>query len=311
MVWWLPLAGSRGHFPGRARLRDMVTASGTFDLDGETTVNRLGFGAMRLCGDDIIGPPDDEERARDVVRRAVELGIDLIDTADAYGPGTSERLLREAFAADPTQPADVVIATKAGTLRNADGDWLAHGDPDYVRNQALVCCDRLGVDAIDLFQLHGPDDDVPFEETIAAFAELKDDGLVRHVGVSNVSLDQLELARDHVEVATVQNHYNVKTRDTPRVNGDGRRVLAACEEYQIGFIPYFPLAAGDLSDVDGIEEIAAAHDATPYQVALAWLLDRSEVMLPIPGTSSLAHLEDNVAAAELELTDAEHTRLDG
>jgi len=272
----------------------------TFDIGGERTVNRLGFGAMRLCGEDIIGAPDDEENARQVVRRALELGVDFIDTADSYGPGTSERLLREAGA-----PEEAFVATKAGLLREAGGDWLPHGDPDYIRNQVLVSRDRLGVESIDLYQLHTPDPDTPFEESVTAFAELKDEGFVDHVGLSNVSVDQLETARDIVDIATVQNHYNVRTRDTDRVDGDGRRVLDACEEYGIGFIPYFPLAAGDLSAVEGIDDIAAAHDATVHQVALAWLLHRADVMLPIPGTSSVEHLEANVAAADIDLSDDE------
>lgn len=269
----------------------------TFDVGGDLTVNRLGFGAMRLCGEDIVGPPDDEENARAVVRRAIDLGVDFVDTADSYGPGVSERILREAGA-----PEEVVVATKAGLLRTDDGDWLSHGAPDYVRNQALVSRDRLGVDTIDLYQFHRPDPDTDFEESVQAFAALKDDGFVDHVGLSNVSVDQLETARDVVEVATVQNHYNVADREA-------EDVLEACEEYGIGFIPWFPLGAGDLSAVDGIEAVADAHDASPYQVAIAWLLQHSEVTLPIPGTSSVEHLEENVAAADLELTDEEMARL--
>ncbi|WP_255151828.1 aldo/keto reductase [Halorarius halobius] len=276
----------------------------TFDIGGTDTVNRLGFGAMRITGDDIIGRPDDEENARAVVRRALDLGVNLVDTADSYGPGVSERLLREAGA-----PEEAFVATKAGLLRESGGNWLPHCDPDYIRNQVLVSRDRLGVDTIDLYQLHTVDPDTDFEASVQAFAELKDDGFVKHVGLSNVSAEQLETARDHVEVATVQNHYNVKTRDTDRVDGDGRRVLEACEEYDIGFIPYFPLAAGDLSEVEGIEDVADAHDATVHQIALAWLLQHSDVTLPIPGTSSIDHLEANVAAADIELTDEEMSRL--
>jgi len=271
--------------------------SSTFDIDGELTVHRLGFGAMRITGEDIIGPPEDEEAAREVVRRAVELGVDLIDTADSYGPGVSERLLGEAIDTE-----DVVVATKAGLLRNREGDWLNHGDPDYIRNQVLVSRDRLGVDSIDLYQFHSPDPDTPFEDSVAAFGELKDEGLVDHVGLSNVSVDQLETARDHVEIATVQNQYNVANRDD-------EDVLDACEEYGIGFIPWFPLAAGGLSGVDAVEEIAADHDATVYQIALAWLLEHSDVMLPIPGTSSIDHLEDNVAASNIGLSDSQYRRL--
>jgi aryl-alcohol dehydrogenase-like predicted oxidoreductase len=276
----------------------------TFDIGGDLTVRRLGFGAMRVTGDDIIGEPDDTETAREVLRRAADL-VDLVDTADSYGPGVSERLLGETLAPDD----DVVVATKGGLLRNHDGDWLPCGDPDYLRNAVLCSLDRLRTNAIDLYQLHTPDPDVDFEDSVTTLAALKDDGLLEHVGLSNVSVDQLETARDHVEVATVQNHFNVATRDTSRVDGDGRRVLEACETHGIGFIPYFPLVAGDASGVDGIKAIADAHDATPAQVALAWLLERSDVILPIPGTGSVDHLEENVAAAELELTPEEFEKL--
>jgi aryl-alcohol dehydrogenase-like predicted oxidoreductase len=272
--------------------------SGTFDIGGELTVHRLGYGAMRITGEDIIGRPDDEEAAHEVLQHAVELGVDFIDTADSYGPGVSERLIGEAVDTD-----EVVVATKAGLLRNTDGDWLAHGDPDYIRNQVLVSRDRLGVDSIDLYQFHRPDDDTPFEDSVAAFAELKDEGLVDHVGLSNVSVDQLETARDHVEIATVQNRYNLGYRDE-------EAVLAACEEYDIGFIPWFPLAAGELDGMaETVDAVAGAHDASRYQIALAWLLEHSDVTLPIPGTSDPAHLEENVAAAAIDLTEEEYARL--
>ena len=269
----------------------------TFDIGGELTVRRLGFGAMRITGDDIIGEPDDVEAARAVLRRAADL-VDLIDTADSYGPGVSERLIGETLA--PYE--DVVVATKGGLLRNRDGDWIPCGDPDYLRNAVLCSLDRLGLHSIGLYQLHRPDPDVDFEESITALAELKDDGVIHHLGVSNVDVDQLETARDHVEVATVQNRYNVADRDEARV-------LEACEEYGIGFIPWYPLAAGELDDVEGLDDVADAHDATRQQIALAWLLERSEVTLPIPGTSSVEHLEQNVAAADIELTPAEFSKL--
>ena len=270
--------------------------SDTFDIGGELTVRRLGYGAMRVTGEDIIGRPPEEEAAREVLRHAVELGVEFVDTADSYGPGVSERLIREAL-----DPDDAVVATKAGLLRNTDGDWLPHASPDYIRNQVLVSRDRLGVDSIDLYQLHTPNAETPLEESLTAFAELKDEGLVDHVGVSNVSVDQLEVARDHVEVATVQNQYNV----THRQDED---VLQACEEYGIGFIPWFPLGAGDLGG-GLVEEIAANHDASAYQIALAWLLEHADVTLPIPGTSSIDHLEENVAASAIELEDDEYNRL--
>ncbi|MBX0287014.1 aldo/keto reductase [Halomicroarcula sp. F28] len=267
----------------------------TFDIGGDLTVDRLGFGAMRITGEGIIGEPDDVDNAREVLRRAVELGVDFIDTADSYGPGVSERLLGETL---DVGREDIVVATKGGLLRNTDTDWLPHGDPDYLRNAYLCSRDRLGVDTIDLYQLHRPDPDTPFEDSVHALAELKDAGLVEHVGLSNVSVDQLDRARDIVDIATVQNQYNVANRDA-------QAVLDACEDYGIGFIPWFPLAAGDLDSVDGIDDIADRHDATPHQIALAWLLESSDVTLPIPGTASIEHLEQNVAAADIELTDEE------
>jgi pyridoxine 4-dehydrogenase len=268
-----------------------AAAAGTFDIGGTLTVNRLGFGAMRLCGPDIIGPPDDEAEARDVIRRARGLGVDLLDTADSYGPGVSERLLGETL--DPAD--DVVVATKAGLLRDRDGGWHAHGDPAFIRNQVLCSRDRLGTDTIDLYQFHRPDPDVPFEDSIQAFAELKDAGLVNHVGLSNVSVEQLTTARDHVEIATVQNSYNVGDREH-------EAVLEACEAADIGFIPYFPLGGGDLSDRGAeLDAVATRYDATRRQIALAWLLAHSPVILPIPGTRSADHLEENVAAAGLDL----------
>jgi len=272
--------------------------SDTFEIGGDLTVHRFGYGAMQLTGENVIGRPDDEDRAREVLRRAVELGVDFVDTADSYGPGVSERLIR-----DVIEPDDAVVATKAGLLRTQDGDWLPHGDPDYLHNQALVSRDRLGVDTIDLLQYHRPDPDTPFEDSVQALAELKDAGLVSHVGLSNVDVDQLERARDQVEIATVQNQYNVANRES-------EDVLAACEEYDIGFIPWFPLGAGELDDrEDALAAIADDHDATPRQVALAWLLRHSPVILPIPGTSDPAHLAENVAATAIDLTDDEYARL--
>jgi aryl-alcohol dehydrogenase-like predicted oxidoreductase len=274
----------------------------TFDLGSEDTVNRLGFGAMRLCGPRILGPPEDEAEAKRVLRRAVELGVDFIDTADSYGPGVSERLIGEELDLKGGD-SDVLVATKAGLLRNADGDWLRHGHSDYLRNQVLVSRDRLGVDTIDLYQYHAPDEDVPFEDAVETFAELNDDGFVRHVGLSNVSVEQLETALDVVDVATVQNQYNVGNRSD-------EAVLEACEDHGIGYIPYFPVGAGDLAEIDGVPEVAERHDATPYQIALSWLLHHSPVTLPIPGTSSVAHLEENVAAADLDLSDEDLALLD-
>ena len=275
----------------------MVTQ--TFDIGGDLTVNRLGFGAMRITGDGIIGEPDDVENARAVLKRVVELGVDFIDTADSYGPGVSERLIGETL---DTEREDLVVATKGGLLRNTDTDWLPHGDPDYLRNAQLCSRDRLRMDPLDLYQLHRPDPDTPFEDSVHALAELKDEGLVRHVGLSNVSVDQLDRARDIVDIATVQNQYNITNRDA-------EAVLEACENDDIGFIPWFPLAAGSVGSVDGIKDIAERHDATPHQIALAWLLHHSDVTLPIPGTADIAHLDQNVAAADIELTDDEMATL--
>ena len=277
--------------------------SDTFDVGGDLTVHRLGFGAMRLTGDDIIGEPDDVEEAHDVVEAALDAGVDLVDTADSYGPCVSERLVGETLA--ERSDADPVVATKGGLLRNTDGDWIPNGDPAYLEDALLGSLDRLRTDTIDLYQFHRPDPDVPFEDSVHALAEFKDEGLVNHVGLSNVSVDQLDEARDIVEVATVQNEYNVGNRED-------EAVLEACEDAGIGFIPWFPLGAGDLGDrADAVESVADAHDASRHQIALAWLLHHSDVTLPIPGTSSVDHLRENVAATQIDLTDDEIARLDG
>jgi len=275
-------------------------ASGTFDIGGELTVHRLGFGAMRITGDDVLGDPDDVQNAKRVLQTAVNLGIDFIDTADSYGPGTSERLIAETLA---PYPGDLVVATKGGLLRNRDSDWLTRGDPDYLRNAHLCSLDRLRTDCIDLYQYHRPDPDVDFEASVTALAELKDEGVIGHIGLSNVSVEQLETARDIVEIATVQNRYNLGNREN-------EAVLDVCESNEIGFIPWFPLAAGDLGAVgDALDSVAEAHDATRRQAALAWLLAHSDVTIPIPGTSSVEHLRENVAAASLSLSDGEIARL--
>jgi aryl-alcohol dehydrogenase-like predicted oxidoreductase len=263
----------------------------TFDIGGELTVNRLGFGAMRLTGEGIIGPPEDEAEAKEVLERAAELGVDFIDTADSYGPAVSERLIGETLG-----PDDAVVATKGGHWRDdRDGSWPECGDPGYLRNAILGSLDRLGTGTIDLYQFHRPDSDVEFTESVSALAEFKDEGKVAHVGVSNVSVDQLEEARDVVEIATVQNQYNIGDRDS-------EAVLEYCEDHAIGFIPWAPLGSGEL---DGLDEVARNHGATEYQIGLAWLLQHSPVMLPIPGTSSVEHLEENVAASAIDLTDEE------
>jgi len=274
--------------------------SDTFDVGDVDTVHRLGFGAMRLTGEDIVGPPADEREARRVLQEALSLGVDFVDTADSYGPGVSERLIGEALS---PYPEDLVVATKGGLLRNTDGDWLPHGDPDYLRNAVLASRDRLRTDTIDLYQYHRPDPDTPFEDAVHALARMRDEGLIRHIGLSNVSVEQLETARDIVEIATVQNRYNVGFREH-------ERVLAACEDHGIGFIPWNPIGGGGMGETrEVLEAVTGNHDATPRQVALAWLLEHSPVTLPIPGTSSVAHLRENVAASRIELTDDEYARL--
>lgn len=270
-----------------------TTRSETFDIGGELTVNRLGFGAMRVTGEDIIGRPADEGEAKRVLRRAIDLGVDFVDTADSYGPGVSERLIGEALG----DPVDAVVASKAGLLRNREGDWLPHGDPDFLKNQVLCSLDRLGTDTIDLYQYHRPDPDTDFEASVHAFAEMKDAGQIAHVGLSNVTVEQLETAMEIVDVATVQNRYNVGHRDD-------EDVLRACEDHGVGFIPWGPMYTVDEAGVAGaLDEVGDRRDATRRQVALAWLLEHSDVTLPIPGTSSVEHLESNVAAAELSLTE--------
>jgi aryl-alcohol dehydrogenase-like predicted oxidoreductase len=265
----------------------------TFAIGGDLKVNRLGFGAMRITGPGIWGPPDDPEGARSVLRRVVELGMDLIDTADSYGPDVSEELIGETLY---PYPDGLVIATKGGLTRTGPGEWPRDGRPDHLKQACEGSLRRLKVDQIDLYQLHSPDHNVPYEESVGALKELQDEGKIKHIGVSNVSVDQLNQARELVEVVTVQNRYNLEDRHS-------EDVLEACEEANIGFIPWFPLATGRLAEQGGpLDRVAREHDATPGQIALAWLLARSPVMLPIPGTSSVEHLEENWAAREIELT---------
>ena len=276
-----------------------AAASGSFTIAGDLEVHRLGFGAMRITGEGIWGPPDDPDNARAVLRRAVELGVDLIDTADSYGPDVGEELIAEALA---PYPQGLVIATKGGLERTGPGQWPRNGRPEHLRRACEGSLRRLRLERIDLYQLHRPDPDVPYEESVGALKELRDEGKIRHVGVSNVSVEQLEAARRVVEIATVQNRYSVADRES-------EDVLEACERDAIGFLPWWPLGAGDMAG-GPLREVADRHDATPFQVAIAWLLRRSPVILPIPGTQSLDHLEENVAAAELELSDDDLARLD-
>jgi pyridoxine 4-dehydrogenase len=272
-----------------------ATASGTFKIGGDLEVTRLGYGAMRITGKGIWGPPADHDQAIATLKRLPELGVDFIDTADSYGPTISEELIAEAL-----HPYDgISVATKAGLTRQGPDQWLPVGRPEYLRQQCELSLRRLGVDQIDLWQLHRIDKKVPREEQFGVMKELQDEGKVRHLGLSEVSVDDIKEARETIEVATVQNMYNLTTRQH-------EDVLDYCEQEGIGFIPWFPLAAGDLAKPGGpVAEAAEAHDATTGQIALAWLLQRSEVMLPIPGTGSVEHLEENVAAADIELTEDE------
>jgi pyridoxine 4-dehydrogenase len=265
----------------------------TFAIGGDLEVHRLGFGAMRITGPGIWGPPDDPDEARRVLRRAVELGIDLIDTADSYGPEVSENLIAETL---HPYPEGLVIATKGGLLRSGPGQWPRDGRPERLREACEGSLRRLKLDRIDLYQLHSPDNKVPYEDSVGALKELQGEGKIKHIGISNVSLDELNQARGIVEVVTVQNHYNLEDRRS-------EDVLEACEEANIGFIPWFPLDTGRLAEPGGpMDRIATEHEATPAQIALAWLLARSPAMLPIPGTSSVEHLEENIEAAEIELS---------
>jgi pyridoxine 4-dehydrogenase len=265
----------------------------TFTIDGDLEVHRLGFGAMRITGEGIWGPPDDPEEAKRVLRRVLELGIDLIDTADSYGPEVSENLIAEAL---HPYPDGLVIGTKGGLRRTGPGQWPRDARPERLKECCEASLRRLALDRIDLYQLHSPDPQVPFEDSLGALKELQEQGKIRHIGISNVSLDELQQARGIIEVVSVQNRYNLTDRQS-------EDVLEACEEAGIAFIPWFPLATGRLAEPGGaLDQAARAHDATPAQIALAWLLARSPVMLPIPGTSSVEHLEENVAAAQIELS---------
>jgi pyridoxine 4-dehydrogenase len=272
----------------------------TFRIGGELEVRRLGYGAMRITGDGIWGPPEDVDNARAVLRRVRELGVDLIDTADSYGPNVSEQLIADVLA--PYE--DMVIATKAGLERTGPGEWPVNGRPEHL----IAACDasllRLELDRIDLYQLHSPDDDVPYEESVGAMKQLQDEGKVRFVGISNVTVDELATAREIVDVVSVQNRYSLSDRSS-------EDLLDECEREGIAFLPWFPLAAGRLAEPGGVaDEVAHELNATVGQVALAWLLRRSPVMLPIPGTASIAHLEENVAAGDLDLSDEQYERLD-
>ncbi|QEU90965.1 aldo/keto reductase [Streptomyces kanamyceticus] len=278
----------------------IADASGTFALGGDLTVNRLGYGAMQLTGPGVWGEPKDPAEAIRVLRRAVELGINFIDTADAYGPFVSERLIREAL---HPYVDDLVIATKGGATRPGPDDWRPVGRPEYLRQQTELSLRHLGVERIDLYQLHRIDEQVPLADQLGELVLLQQEGKIRHIGVSQVTVEQLKEARTIAEIASVQNLYNLATRDA-------EDVLAYAESENIAFIPWFPMATGELARPGSpLDAAAKEHGASPSQLALAWLLHRSPVMLPIPGTSQVAHLEENTEAARITLTDGEYDAL--
>lgn len=280
----------------------MVSAakSGTFAIGGKATVHRLGFGAMRVTGEGVWGPPKDKAEAMATLKRVPELGVDFIDTAEAYGPHISEDLLREAL-----HPYDgLLIATKGGLTRSGPGQWTPKGDPDFLIAGAKGSRERLKVEKIALWQLHRIDPHVPRDEQFSAIKSLLDDGVIEQAGLSEVSVKEIEAARKIFPVATVQNQYNLVSRGS-------EDVLDYCEKHGIGFIPWYPLAAGDLARPGSLlDGIARKHKAMPAQIALAWVLKRSPVMLPIPGTGKVKHLEENVAAADIVLSDEDFAALD-
>ena len=277
-----------------------ASRSGTFDL-GDTTVTRLGYGTMQLTGPGVWGDPKDPDEAVRVIRRAYELGVTFYDTADSYGPAVAEQLLKTAL---HPYPADVVIATKAGLTRQGPGKWTPVARPAYLRQQCEMSLRHLGLEQIPLYQLHRIDSHVPLADQLGELHALQSEGKIRHIGLSEVTVDQLVEAQQYATIVSVQNLFNLTDRSA-------EPLLDHCTEHGIGFIPWFPLATGKLAESGGpLADIAQRLDASPSQVALAWLLRRSPVMLPIPGTSSVAHLEDNVAAAGLELSDSDLQALD-
>jgi aryl-alcohol dehydrogenase-like predicted oxidoreductase len=267
---------------------------------GDRAVNRLGFGAMRITGEGIWGPPADHDNAIAVLKKAVELGINFIDTADAYGPEVSENLIHEALA-----PYDgLLIATKGGLTRGGPGQWSPNGSPEYLRQACEASLKRLGVEQIELYQFHRPDPAIPFVDSVRTFAELREEGKIKHVGLSNVTTEQLERAMELVPIVSVQNNYSV-------LNREHEAVLRLCERHGIAFIPYFPIGGntGGLAE-QTLDKIAVKHQTTMRQIGLAWLLEHSPVMVPIPGTGSIEHLTQNMAAADIGLDDEDIAQLD-
>jgi aryl-alcohol dehydrogenase-like predicted oxidoreductase len=278
-----------------------AAASGTITIGGDLTVNRMGFGAMRITGPGIWGDPKNPDEALRVLRRAIELGVNFIDTADSYGPEVSENLIAEAL--HPYQQG-LVIATKGGLTRQGPDQWSPVGRAEYLRQCVEMSLRRLKVDRIDLYQLHRIDSKVPAEESLGALKDLQDQGKIRHIGLSEVSVGEIEQAKKIVDIVSVQNRYNLADRAS-------EGVLKYCEEQKLAFIPWFPVANGELTRPGGqLDTLARKKGATVAQIAIAWLLKRSPVMLPIPGTSSVAHLEENVAASGIEITDQEFSELE-
>ena len=286
-----------------------ATASGTFTIGGDLTVYRLGYGSMRLTGLGIWGPPTNKHEAIAVLRRALELGINLIDTADSYGPEVSELLIAEALY---PYPKDLVIATKGGYVRPGPNQWVPDGRPQHLREALEGSLRRLRLDHIDLYQFHYPDPKVPFEVPVGEFAKMRQEGKIRHVGLSNVTIDQLARAQEIVPIVTVQNRYNLTDRESENMTvAESEAMIDLCTRQGIGFIPWFPLATGELARQGGpLDQVARRHNVEPSQIALAWLLQRSSTMLPIPGTSSVKHLEENVLGATIKLTQEEFDALE-
>ena len=288
-------------FGAQSSTTPTIAMNTTFKLGGDLAVNRLGFGAMRITGEGIWGWPPDRENALKVLRRATGLGVDLIDTADAYGPDTSELLIAEALY---PYPKGLVIATKGGLTRPGPGEWVPNCRPEHLKQAVEGSLKRLRLERIDLYQLHTVDPKVPIEESLGALKQMQDAGKIRHIGLSNVDPEEIARARKIVPIVSVQNRYNIEDRKS-------ENVLVCCEKENLGFLPWFPIGGGSgLKPENPVNLAAKAHGVSVYQVALAWLLARSPVMLPIPGTSSLAHLEDNVAAAKLKLTPEEWKAID-
>ncbi len=272
----------------------------TFLIGGDLKVRRLGFGAMRITGRGIWGPPKDRNEALAVLRRTLELGINFIDTADSYGPHVSEELIAEALY---PYPKELVIATKGGLTRSGPDQWAPNGHPTYLRSALEGSLKRLRLDHIDLYQLHRIDPKIPAEESLGVLSDMQNEGKIRHIGLSEVDAEQLDKARKMIKVVTIQNLYNLTNRSW-------EKMIDLCQQEQIGFIPWFPLATGELAKSGSkLDEIAHQHNATPSQIALAWLLRRSPVILPIPGTGSVDHLEENFKGAEIELTDDQFAEL--